>query len=84
MKVGRLLVVLLVRFGWYDWEKSWSCGCSWLFCWSCSLSFWVILYLCWSQRGNDREKASVGRVVGSEFDTQEQKIDKIRSAMLVV
>ena len=34
--------------------------------------------------GNDRDKVSVGCVVGSEFDISELKIDKIRSAKLVV
>ena len=33
---------------------------------------------------NDREKASVGRVVGSEFDRSEQKKGKIRREKLVV
>ena len=35
-------------------------------------------------RGGKSKKASVGRVVGSEFDTSEQKNDKTRSAKLVV
>ena len=33
---------------------------------------------------NDREKASVGRVVGSQFDRSEQKKGKMRRVKLVV
>ena len=46
--------------------------------------FGIICIFVGHRGGDDREKVSVGRVIGSEFNTLEQKQDKIRSAKLVV
>ena len=47
--------------------------------------FFVLFFIFAGHRSEyDREKASVGRVVWSEFDISEQKKDKIRSVKLVV
>ena len=45
---------------------------------------WTVCNFVGHRSENDREKASVGCVVGSEFDRSEQKKGKIRRVKLVV
>ena len=65
-------------------KKNWSCGWFWRFCWSYCLEISKVCNFVGHRSENDREKASVGRVVGSEFDRSEQKKGKIRREKLVV
>ena len=65
-------------------KKNWSCG--W-FCVFVGHTDWKIARFgnfVGHRSENDREKASVGRVVGSEFDRSEQKKGRIRREKLVV
>ena len=57
-------------------KNSWSCDWSWFFCWSCSLSFCHVGIFVGHRSKNDCEKASVGRVVGSEIEISEQNLIK--------
>ena len=54
-------------------KKNWSCGWFWRFCWSYCLEISKVCNFIGHRSENDREKASVGHVVGSEFDRSEQK-----------
>ena len=79
-----MLVMLLVLWERNDSENDWSCGWSWDFSWSCSLTFCHICIFVGHRGKSDRGKASVGRDVGSEIETSEDEMDKIRSVKLVV